>query len=113
MFVCLHYFEIANFLSLYIRSLPRLCFCDLPCKTVLRGYVIANLAYYIIRQHLCLVHLSDSPFIDDLEHIVRCFDKTTKLRFSTAEEPEYIKFGSARDNDETCNIRFGQLKLTG
>jgi len=57
--------------------------------------------------------LSDSPFLDDLEHIVRCFDKTTKLRFRKAEEPEYIKFGSTRENDKSCNIRYGQLKLMG
>ncbi|KAF8161579.1 hypothetical protein B0H34DRAFT_701592 [Crassisporium funariophilum] len=57
--------------------------------------------------------LADSPFIDDLEHIVRCFDKTTKLRFRKADEPQYVKFGSTRDNDEEYNIRFGQLKMTG
>ena len=57
--------------------------------------------------------LSDSPFLNDLEHIIRIFDKTTKLRFRNAEEPQYVKFGSTRDNDEGCNIRFGQLKLKG
>jgi hypothetical protein len=64
-------------------------------------------------QLLCLAYLSDSPFLDDLDHIVQCFDKTTKLRFNKAEEIEYVKFGSTRDNDESCNIRFGQLKLMG
>lgn len=57
--------------------------------------------------------LQDSTFLDDLEHIVGCFDKTTKLRFRNSEEPQYIKFGGARDNDPSCNIRFGQLKLLG
>ncbi|PPQ65722.1 hypothetical protein CVT26_000339 [Gymnopilus dilepis] len=57
--------------------------------------------------------LSDSPFASDIDHIVRCFDKTTKLRFRNAEEPQYIKFGSTRDNDPAHNIRFGQLKLSG
>jgi hypothetical protein len=57
--------------------------------------------------------LDDSPYLDDLEHIVRCFDKTTKLRFRDAKEPQYVKFGSTRDNDESYNIRFGQLKLMG
>ena len=37
--------------------------------------------------------LADLPFVD-VEHIVRCFDKTTKLHFRKAEEPQYIKFGS-------------------
>ncbi|KAJ3512906.1 hypothetical protein NMY22_g15199 [Coprinellus aureogranulatus] len=58
-------------------------------------------------------YLSESDFIDDLDHIVRCFDKTTKVRFSSDKQPQYIKFGSTRDNDATCNIRFGQLKLDG
>ncbi|KAH9485815.1 Heat shock 70 kDa protein 12B [Psilocybe cubensis] len=57
--------------------------------------------------------LSDSPFADDVEHIVGCFDKTTKLRFRDAAEAQYIRFGSTRDNDANYNIRFGQLKLQG
>ena len=62
---------------------------------------------------LSIDFLSDSPYIDDLDHIIRCFDKTTKLRFRDANEPQYVKFGSARDNDEAFSIRFGQLKLLG
>lgn len=58
-------------------------------------------------------YLAESDFVDDLDHIVRCFDKTTKVRFSSDSQPQYIKFGSTRDNDASCNIRFGQLKLTG
>ena len=64
-------------------------------------------------QPLGLDYLKDSPYLDDLEHIVRCFDKATKLRFRNDEEFEYIKFGSTKDNDESCNIRFGQMKLMG
>ena len=71
------------------------------------------LAYYIISQPLCLDYLKDSPYLDDLNDIVSCFDKSTKHRFRNAEEPEYIKFGSTRDNDKSCNIRLGQLKLMG
>jgi len=43
--------KIANFRSLYTRSLPRLCFCDPPCKTVFKGYVVAKimLGHNIIR----------------------------------------------------------------
>ncbi|KIJ17541.1 hypothetical protein PAXINDRAFT_167554 [Paxillus involutus ATCC 200175] len=41
------------------------------------------------------------------------FDKTTKLRFRNAEEPQYIKFGTVRDKDPEYNIRSGQLKLAG
>lgn len=57
--------------------------------------------------------LLDSNYIDDLDHIMRCFDATTKCRFRDANEPQYVKFGSARDNDVVNNIRFGQLKLYG
>ncbi len=57
--------------------------------------------------------LADSPFHEDLDHIVRCFDKTTKLRFRDSHNFQYIKFGSTRDTDEKFNIRFGQLKLKG
>ena len=60
-----------------------------------------------------LDYLAESPFIDDIDHIIRCFDKTTKLRFRNAEEAQYVKFGSTRDNDPNYNIRFGQLKLLG
>ena len=58
-------------------------------------------------------YLQDSTFFTDIGHIADCFDKTTKLRFRNSDEPQYIKFGGTRDNDESCNIRFGQLKLLG
>jgi hypothetical protein len=61
----------------------------------------------------CSDHLRDSPFLADIDQIVTCFDKTTKLRFLDSDEPQYIKFGGTRDNDQSCNIRFGQLKLLG
>ncbi|KAF5317094.1 hypothetical protein D9611_003520 [Ephemerocybe angulata] len=57
--------------------------------------------------------LKESAFQDDIEHIQRCFDKTTKPRFRNSSEQQFIKFGSTRDNDPSCNIRFGQLKLEG
>lgn len=57
--------------------------------------------------------LEGSSFEEDIDHITRCFDKTTKPRFRDIEEPQYVKFGSTRDNDADVNIRFGQLKLTG
>ena len=57
--------------------------------------------------------LAESDFLEDLDHIVKCFDKTTKIRFRNADEPQFVKFGSTQDNDENCNIRYGQLKMTG
>jgi len=57
--------------------------------------------------------LSNSKFVDDVDLIATCFDKTTKLRFRSIDEPQYIKFGGARDNDEMSGIRYGQMKLPG
>ncbi|KAF5317127.1 hypothetical protein D9611_003509 [Ephemerocybe angulata] len=57
--------------------------------------------------------LSESEFLDDLDTIVKSFDKTTKLRFRNAGEPQFVKFGSTRDNEPETNIRYGQLKLPG
>ena len=107
--------KIANFRSLYTRSLSWLCFCDPLCKKFFGEYVVDKLGpfFFNTSQYFCLDYLKDSPYLDDLEDIVRCFDKTTKHRFRNADEPEYIKFGTARDNDKSCNIRLGQLKLMG
>ncbi|KAJ2932296.1 hypothetical protein H1R20_g4799, partial [Candolleomyces eurysporus] len=58
-------------------------------------------------------YLKDSAYRDDLDHMVRCFDKSTKVRFRSDKEAQYINFGSTRDNDAACNIRFGKLKLAG
>ncbi|KAF9222351.1 hypothetical protein BS17DRAFT_818684 [Gyrodon lividus] len=41
------------------------------------------------------------------------FDRTTKLRFRNAEEPQWIKFGTVHDKDRDYDIRSGQLKLAG
>ena len=70
------------------------------------------LSYIYNAQHN-LDYLQNSTFLADVEHIVDCFDKTTKLRFRNSDEPQYIKFGAAKDNDQSYNIRFGQLKLLG
>jgi hypothetical protein len=72
--------------------------------------LIANLTIQI---NVFAEALLDSDYIDDLDHIIRCFDTTTKQRFRDANEPQYVKFGSARDNDAVHNIRLGQLKLFG
>ncbi|KAF9526170.1 hypothetical protein CPB83DRAFT_837537 [Crepidotus variabilis] len=57
------------------------------------------------------VTLAAKGFIQ--KHIMTCFDKTTKLRFRSDKEPQYIKFGGTRDNDLHVNVRFGQMKLEG
>jgi len=67
----------------------------------------------IYNAQCCVDYLQGSTFLADLDNIVQCFDKTTKLRFRNSNEPQYVKFGGAKDNDQRCNIRFGQLKLLG
>ena len=57
--------------------------------------------------------LACSPFLEDVDHILECFDRLTKPRFRNTEDPQFIKFGSARDNDLERGIKFGQLKLLG
>jgi hypothetical protein len=37
-----------SFLSLHTRSLPWLCFCYLPCKTILGEYVPAKARFIIL-----------------------------------------------------------------
>ena len=67
----------------------------------------------IYRTQCYLDYLQDSTFLADLNNIVDRFDKTTKLKFRNSDEPQHVKFGGARDNDQKCNIRSGQLKLLG
>ncbi|KAG5633528.1 hypothetical protein DXG03_007235, partial [Asterophora parasitica] len=57
--------------------------------------------------------LNDSKFAEDVDHITNCFDKTTKLRFRNSSEPQYVKFGGARDKNLALGIRSGQLRLDG
>lgn len=45
--------------------------------------------------------------------MVDIFDTSTKLRFRSATEPAYIKFGSLRDKDIKVDIKSGQLRLSG
>jgi len=53
----------------------------------------------------------DSP--QDINHIVNCFDKVTKLTFKNEEEASYVHFGSYRDTDSSVGIQSGRLKLSG
>lgn len=67
----------------------------------------------VVLMHAWLELLGESDYLNDLDDIVRCFDRTTKIRFSDDKQGQYIKFGSTRDNDPSCGIRFGQLKISG
>ncbi|KAF8989887.1 hypothetical protein BDQ17DRAFT_1372600 [Cyathus striatus] len=54
-----------------------------------------------------------SKFADDVPIMAEKFDKTTKLSFKDDKDPQYIKFGTARDRELSLGIRAGQLKLSG
>jgi hypothetical protein len=95
------------------RSLKRIRFCHHTRSNLLEKYVKGRFTSFQIPKLIHLDLLQDSEFIEDLEHITDCFDKTTKLRFKNSAEDQYTKFGGPRDNDPKCNIRFGQLKLLG
>ncbi|KAF8959248.1 hypothetical protein BDZ97DRAFT_1402193 [Flammula alnicola] len=73
------------------------------------GSLLVNLNAKVFLQKF----LENSEFLEDVDHIVRCFEKTAKPAFKNEHEPQYIKFGSTRDNDPDHNIRIGQLKLPG
>ena len=57
--------------------------------------------------------LGKSRFAGDIPLIEKCFDKTTKLSFRNAEEPQFIRFGTTRDTEPSLKIRSGQLRLLG
>ncbi len=59
--------------------------------------------------------LAESKFKgeDDINQIAGVFDKTTKLGFRSDSEPQFIRFGSARDKDLSVGIRNGQMRIAG
>ena len=50
---------------------------------------------------------------DDIDHIVDCFDKSTKLAFNDPSQTAFVRFGSTRDSDSSVDIKLGQLRLRG
>ncbi|TFK50906.1 hypothetical protein OE88DRAFT_1630799 [Heliocybe sulcata] len=53
----------------------------------------------------------DDP--QDIDNIVRSFEKTVKRRFKASNETVHIRFGSRNDNDPEYGISKGIMKLTG
>ena len=49
----------------------------------------------------------------DLDAFTESFDKGMKITFSEDGKPQFVKFGSARDNDNNCDVKAGKLKLQG
>ena len=63
----------------------------------------------------CPEKLTGSKFNtpEDLDAFSQKFDEGVKRVFSKHQAPQYVKFGSPRDNDPNCGIRAGRLALTG
>ncbi|KDR67670.1 hypothetical protein GALMADRAFT_1071822 [Galerina marginata CBS 339.88] len=80
-----------------------------PSQSYFHGSVFVTLNARVFLES----HLKDSVYLDDLDKVLHSFDTTTKLRFRDANQPQFVKFGSATDTDIPHNIRFGQLKLDG
>ncbi|KAF9526171.1 hypothetical protein CPB83DRAFT_896323 [Crepidotus variabilis] len=78
-----------------------------------RCYFHGSVFVTVAARNFLKKNLSESDFLDEIEDIISCFDKTTKLCFRDDQDPQYIKFGGRKDNDPHVNIRFGQMKLEG
>jgi hypothetical protein len=59
------------------------------------------------------LYQSNYGHAEDVDSMTDCFDKSAKLSFKDPRQISLIKFGSARDTDESVGIKFGQLKLQG
>ncbi|KIK93910.1 hypothetical protein PAXRUDRAFT_144008 [Paxillus rubicundulus Ve08.2h10] len=82
-----------------------------PAECRLQGSVfVTHRAHAFLRAKLANSRFGATEIVQQMRDE---FDKTTKLRFRDAEEPQYIKFGTVRDKDPEYGIRSGQLKLAG
>jgi hypothetical protein len=77
--------------------------------------VLSCIARIILNIYGATDKLSNSKYgsLDDIEHMADCFDKSAKLSFKDPSQTSLVKFGSARDVDNSVGIKFGQLKLQG
>jgi len=50
---------------------------------------------------------------ENLEEFSERFDDGVKKVFSNDQAPQYVKFGSMRDNDLEYDVKAGRLTLTG
>ncbi|KAL4068705.1 hypothetical protein V8B97DRAFT_1918465 [Scleroderma yunnanense] len=99
-------------LSAYSMKLSPTSFREIaPAECRLQGSVFITYR----AQAFLRATLANSKYGNEetLHRIVDIFDKTTKLQFRRADEPQYIQFGAARDKEPEYNIRSGQLKLSG
>ncbi|KAI6139333.1 hypothetical protein BKA82DRAFT_3988626 [Pisolithus tinctorius] len=99
-------------LSAYSMKLSPTSFREIaPAECRLQGSVFVTYRAHAFLRAL----LANSKYGDEetLKRMADIFDKTTKLQFRNAGEPQYIKFGTIRDRELSYNIRSGQLKLSG
>jgi hypothetical protein len=97
------------------RCLSGLSLCNSPNTSFLRRSVSSLLIFLIVSlldRVIDKFRKAQSRYADeeDLQTIVDCFDKTTKLTVQEGE-PSFIKFGTPRDKDPKVNIKGGKLKL--
>ncbi|KAJ7059084.1 hypothetical protein C8F01DRAFT_1370694 [Mycena amicta] len=57
--------------------------------------------------------LQNSVFRNDVHVIKESFDQTAKLKFRSAAEFSYIRFGGLRDNNTALNIDNGTIRIAG
>lgn len=62
-----------------------------------------------------LARLKNSKFDNkqDLAAVAESFDTGLKETFSDNTKPQFVKFGSPRDNDARCGVKGGKLTLPG
>ena len=63
----------------------------------------------------CLVRFKNSRFDNGqvLAAFTESFDTGLKATFSDGSKPQFVKFGSLRDNDEHYGVKSGKLSLPG
>ena len=49
----------------------------------------------------------------DIAIFAERFDTGLKATFSDNSKPQFVKFGSPRDKDESCGVKGGKLNLPG
>ncbi|TFK20846.1 hypothetical protein FA15DRAFT_624859 [Coprinopsis marcescibilis] len=64
-------------------------------------------------RHHFNMQLGNSRFVQDVDNIVREFDKGPKHSFRNDQDSTIIKFGSVRDNEPDLNIKSGQIRVPG
>jgi len=101
------------FLTIELGYFQGSLFVNFRATDFLKGSLSYSASQKLIFKKNALEFLSESKFLNEIDHIIECFETTTKPRFRNDQDPQYIKFGSTRDSDSNCGIRFGQLKLAG